>query len=112
MESQEEITIGNGEGDEEEEYQNEDSEEQQEEGGETDEDMVVDGGMEDWNGFISGAAAQNGEVVGEWMPGDPVTPQHVLWLNGYTRGELALPIRTSSSLHVHQYIIDRYVYTE
>lgn len=94
MESQEEIPIGNGEGDEEEEeeeYQNEDSEEQQEEGGETDEDMVVDGGMEDWNGFVSGPAAQNGEVVGEWLPGEPVTPQHVLWLNGYTRGELASP---------------------
>ncbi|XP_040918310.1 protein unc-119 homolog A [Toxotes jaculatrix] len=82
MESQEENTTGNDE--EEFQTQNGESEGQQEEG----EEMVADGGVEDWNGFISGGAtlgeAENGEVVAEWRPGEPVTPQHVLWLNGYT----------------------------
>lgn len=55
------------------------------------EEMVVDEGMEDWNGFMSGGGAQGeeeeGEVVEEWRPGDPVTPQQVLRLKTYTRGE-------------------------
>ncbi|XP_056256717.1 protein unc-119 homolog A [Seriola aureovittata] len=94
MESQEETTTGNGE--EECQIQNGESEEQQEEeGGETDEDMVVDGGMEDWNGFMSGGAAlgeaEEGEVVDEWTPGEPVTPQHVLRLNSYTKEYLCSP---------------------
>lgn len=62
---------------------------EQEEGGETDEDMLLDGGMEDWNGFISGGTTLT-EVVAEWRPGEPVTPQHVLSLNNYTGGKSAL----------------------
>ncbi|XP_071357605.1 protein unc-119 homolog B-A [Trachinotus anak] len=91
MESKEETTTGNGK--EEYQTQNGESEEQQEEGGETDEDMVVDGGMEDWNGFISGGAAvgEAGEVVAKWRPGEPVIPQHVLWLNSYTKEYLCSP---------------------
>lgn len=92
MESQEETTTGNGE--EEFQTQNGDSEEQQEEGWGTDDEMVVDGGMEDWNGFITGGATlgeeREGEVVAEWRPGEPVTPQHVLSLNTYTKGESAV----------------------
>ncbi|GAA6232662.1 protein unc-119 homolog A-like [Lates japonicus] len=93
MESQEETTTENGE--ELFQTQNGDSEEQQEEGWGTDDEMVVDGGMEDWNGFITGGATlgeeREGEVVAEWRPGEPVTPQHVLWLNTYTKDYLCSP---------------------
>ncbi len=88
MEGQEEPTCGNSE-----EYQTQSGESsgEQEEGGDDLEEMVVDGGMEDWNGFISGETALGGEedreVVPEWRPGEPVTPQHVLCLNSYTDGE-------------------------
>ncbi|KAM9346059.1 matrix metallopeptidase 25a [Symphorus nematophorus] len=83
-----ETTTGNAE-----EWQMQNGEE--EEGGGKDEEMAIDGGVEDWNGFISGGAAvgeaEDGEVVAEWRPGDPVTPQHVLWLNGYTQEYLCSP---------------------
>lgn len=42
----------------------------------------------DWNGFISGEGlAAKEEVLLDWKPGDPVTPQYVLRLPGYTDGE-------------------------
>ncbi|XP_059204061.1 protein unc-119 homolog A [Centropristis striata] len=67
----------------------------QEEGGWMDDEMVVDGDMEDWNGFISGGIvsgqAEQGEAVAEWRPGEPVTPQHVLKLNSYTKEYLCSP---------------------
>ncbi|XP_051242991.1 protein unc-119 homolog A isoform X2 [Dicentrarchus labrax] len=92
MEDREETTIGNGKDCQ---TQKEESEDEQEEGGEKVEEMVVDGGMEDLNGFISGGTvfseAQEGEVVAEWRPGEPVTPQHVLWLNSYTEEYLCSP---------------------
>uniref|UniRef100_A0A673GZX2 Protein unc-119 homolog B-B-like n=1 Tax=Sinocyclocheilus rhinocerous TaxID=307959 RepID=A0A673GZX2_9TELE len=44
--------------------------------------------MEVWNGFISGGGlAAEEEVLLDWKPGDPVTPQYVLMLPGYTDGE-------------------------
>ncbi|CAL8271903.1 unnamed protein product [Lota lota] len=53
---------------------------------------------EEWNGFISGAAEGPGEeeeqeerMHPEWKPGDPVTPQHVLRLKGYTKEYLCSP---------------------
>ncbi|XP_070703491.1 protein unc-119 homolog A [Pempheris klunzingeri] len=88
----EETTIGDGEQCQ---IQNGESKVEQEEGGWEDEDMVVDGGMEDWNGFISGGTelgeAEEVEAVAEWRPGEPVTPEHVLWLNGYTNEYLCSP---------------------
>ncbi|XP_071375104.1 protein unc-119 homolog B-A [Centroberyx affinis] len=78
----------------------EENEGEQGEGGEEEEameqgEMVVDGGIEDWNGFISGEAAsvapEEEQVVAEWKPGDPVTPQYVLRLNGYTKEYLCSP---------------------
>lgn len=45
---------------------------------------------EEWNGFLSGGVTVRGrgdEVVVDWKPGDPVTPQYVLTLAGYTQGE-------------------------
>nr|XP_033499815.1 protein unc-119 homolog A isoform X1 [Epinephelus lanceolatus] len=92
MEGREETPNENGE---ECPTQNEEGKGEQEEKGGTDEEMVVDGGMEDWNGFISGGTAlgeaEEGEVVAEWRPGEPVTPQHVLWLNSYTKEYLCSP---------------------
>ena len=50
-------------------------------------------GEEDWNGFLSGTAegpveeGREESAHPEWKRGDPVTPQHVLRLRGYTRGE-------------------------
>lgn len=95
MESQEETPIRNGA----DEHQTQrascspfgESNGEQEEGEVADEDIVVDGGMEDWNGFISGGTTlTEAEVVAEWRPGKPVTPQHVLSLNNFTEGESAL----------------------
>uniref|UniRef100_A0A672HWS0 Unc-119 lipid binding chaperone B homolog 2 n=1 Tax=Salarias fasciatus TaxID=181472 RepID=A0A672HWS0_SALFA len=57
-------------------------------------EMAVDGGTDDWNGFILGSApgeAENREVVSAWRPGEPVSPQHVLWLNSYTQDYLCSP---------------------
>ncbi|XP_037647056.1 protein unc-119 homolog A [Sebastes umbrosus] len=90
MESQEEGTIENGE--EECQTQNGGSEEEQEEGDEwADEGMVVDGDIGvDWIGFISGGTEEE-EVLTVWRPGEPVTPQHVLLLNRYTREYLCSP---------------------
>ncbi|XP_070778910.1 protein unc-119 homolog B-A [Enoplosus armatus] len=91
MEGQEETT-GNGE---ECQTQNGESKGKQKEGGGEDEEMVVDGGMEDWNGFISGGTAlyeaEEGDVAAEGRSGEPVTPQHVLRLNSYTKEYLCSP---------------------
>ncbi|KAA0705663.1 Protein unc-119 -like protein [Triplophysa tibetana] len=42
--------------------------------------------VEDWNGFLAarGEHAAPEEVMLDWKPGDPVTPQYVLRLPGYT----------------------------
>ncbi|KAK2832732.1 hypothetical protein Q5P01_016621 [Channa striata] len=68
---------------------------EQEAGGENNKDMVMDRGIEDWNGIISGGVAlteaEEEEVVTEWRPGEPVTPQHVLSLNSYTKEYLCSP---------------------
>uniref|UniRef100_A0A8C5B5B6 GMP phosphodiesterase delta subunit domain-containing protein n=1 Tax=Gadus morhua TaxID=8049 RepID=A0A8C5B5B6_GADMO len=54
-------------------------------------------GEEEWNGFLAGTAEGPGEeeqeerVPPEWKRGDPVTPQHVLRLRGYTREFLCSP---------------------
>ncbi len=73
----------------------EDSEsEEQDEAEEDEEEMakMQDRGdlrdVEVWNGFISGAGlAAEEEALLDWKPGDPVTPQYVLSLPGYTDGE-------------------------
>lgn len=92
MEGREETPNENGEN--ECPTQNEEGKGEQEEEGGTDEEMVFNEGMEDWNRFISGGRAlgeaEEGEVVTEWKPGEPVTPQHVLWLNSYAQGESAI----------------------
>ncbi|XP_029914088.1 matrix metallopeptidase 25a isoform X2 [Myripristis murdjan] len=54
------------------------------------EGMAVDDNVEEWNGFISGRIKEE-EVVSEWKPGDPVTPQHILRLNSYTTEFLCSP---------------------
>lgn len=48
--------------------------------------------VEDWNGFLAagGEHAAQEEVVLDWKPGDPVTPQYVLRLPGYTDGEVTI----------------------
>ncbi|XP_041813296.1 protein unc-119 homolog B-A isoform X2 [Chelmon rostratus] len=88
MEDQEETTVRNAK---ECQTQNGESKREQEEEGEKVEEMVVDRDMEDWNGFISEemalGEAEEGEVVAEWRPGESVTPQHVLWLNSYTKDD-------------------------
>ncbi|XP_049417356.1 protein unc-119 homolog A [Epinephelus fuscoguttatus] len=93
MEGREETPNENGEN--ECPTQNEEGKGEQEEEGGTDEEMVFNEGMEDWNGFISGGRAlgeaEEGEVVTEWKPGEPVTPQHVLWLNSYAQEYLCSP---------------------
>lgn len=73
----------------------EDSEPEEEDEAEEDEEEM--GEMQDrgdlrdtevWNGFISGGGlAAEEEVLLDWKPGDPVTPQYVLRLPGYTDGE-------------------------
>lgn len=49
--------------------------------------------MEDWNGFISGGMilgeVEEGEVVAEWRPDEPLSKQYVLCLNSYTKSESA-----------------------
>ncbi|KAM4634171.1 matrix metallopeptidase 25a [Polymixia lowei] len=53
--------------------------------------------MEEWNEFISGETAaaagvqEEQEVLAELKPGDPVTPQHVLRMNSYTKDYLCSP---------------------
>ncbi|XP_056309681.1 protein unc-119 homolog B-A [Danio aesculapii] len=47
--------------------------------------------VEDWNGFISGGPAAEEEVLLDWKPGDPVTPQYVLRLPGYTDDFMCSP---------------------
>ncbi|XP_073713357.1 protein unc-119 homolog B-B [Misgurnus anguillicaudatus] len=48
--------------------------------------------IEDWNGFIAGEEdAAEEEIVPDWKPGDPVTPQYVLTLPGYTDDYLCCP---------------------
>ncbi|GAA6088010.1 protein unc-119 homolog B, partial [Tachysurus ichikawai] len=44
--------------------------------------------MENWNGFLLDGVTERtrgDEVVVDWKPGDPVTPQYVLTLAGYTQ---------------------------
>ncbi len=73
----------------------EDSESEEEDEAEEDEEEMAkmqDRGdlrdVEVWNGFISGAGlAAEEEALLDWKPGDPVTPQYVLRLPGYTDGE-------------------------
>ncbi|XP_028843645.1 protein unc-119 homolog B-A-like [Denticeps clupeoides] len=52
-----------------------------------------DGGrdMDEWNGFIPGEAGADVGVITEWRAGDPVTPQYVLRLAGYTQDYLCSP---------------------
>ncbi|XP_043091712.1 protein unc-119 homolog A [Puntigrus tetrazona] len=77
----------------------EDSEAEEEEEAEEDEEEMAemqDRGdlrdMEVWNGFISGARfAAEEEALLDWKPGDPVTPQYVLRLPGYTDDYLCSP---------------------
>ncbi|XP_072528109.1 protein unc-119 [Salminus brasiliensis] len=50
--------------------------------------------MEEWNGFLAEGQAEYGQdedVLVEWKPGDPVTPQYVLRLAGYTDDYLCSP---------------------
>nr|XP_021329969.1 protein unc-119 homolog B [Danio rerio] len=47
--------------------------------------------VEDWNGFISGGPAAEEEALLDWKPGDPVTPQYVLRLPGYTDDYMCSP---------------------
>ncbi|XP_026990540.1 protein unc-119 homolog B [Tachysurus fulvidraco] len=50
--------------------------------------------MEDWNGFLLDGVTERtrgDEVVVDWKPGDPVTPQYVLTLAGYTQDYLCSP---------------------
>lgn len=73
----------------------EDSEPEEEDAAEEDEEEMAEmqdrGDLRDvevWNGFISGAGlAAEEEALLDWTPGDPVTPQYVLRLPGYTDGE-------------------------
>ncbi|RXN33697.1 unc-119 -like protein [Labeo rohita] len=77
----------------------EDSEPEEEDEAEEDEEEM--GEMQDrgdlrdtevWNGFISGGGlAAEEEVLLDWKPGDPVTPQYVLRLPGYTDDYLCSP---------------------
>ncbi|CAL8306162.1 unnamed protein product [Merluccius merluccius] len=49
---------------------------------------------EEWNGFILGAAegpSKEESMHPEWKAGDPVAPQHVLQLKGYTQEYLCSP---------------------
>ncbi|XP_060748752.1 protein unc-119 homolog B isoform X2 [Tachysurus vachellii] len=50
--------------------------------------------MEDWNGFLL-ERTRGDEVVVDWKPGDPVTPQYVLTLAGYTQEDNIYNIRFS-----------------
>lgn len=73
----------------------EDSEPEEEDEADEDADEMAEmqerGDLRDmavWNGFISGGGlAAEEEVLLDWKPGDPVTPQYVLRLPGYTDGE-------------------------
>ncbi|KAL6476575.1 hypothetical protein MHYP_G00150740 [Metynnis hypsauchen] len=58
------------------------------EGEEENEGEVRD--MEEWNGFLLEGTTEKGQeddVLVEWKPGDPVTPQYVLRLAGYTEAD-------------------------
>lgn len=47
----------------------------------------------DWNGFISGDTDEaQGDLWPDWKPSGPVTPEQVLRLAGYTRGESIVAI--------------------
>ncbi|XP_042576180.1 protein unc-119 homolog B-like isoform X2 [Cyprinus carpio] len=77
----------------------EDSEPEEEDEAEEDEEEMAEmqdrGDLRDvevWNGFISGAGlAAEEEALLDWTPGDPVTPQYVLRLPGYTDDYLCSP---------------------
>ncbi|XP_034046910.1 protein unc-119 homolog B [Thalassophryne amazonica] len=55
------------------------------------EGMVVDGDIQDWNGFASGETAEEDDMVADWKSGESVTPQHVLRLTSYTKEFLCSP---------------------
>ncbi|XP_038133308.1 protein unc-119 homolog A [Cyprinodon tularosa] len=86
MEDREEVGFDDEEG----LTQNEERRGEQGGGGWDHEEMVVDGGTEDWNGFISTGTESLQADGTAWKPGDPVTPQLVLQLNSYTEGYLCL----------------------
>uniref|UniRef100_A0A8C2CXE0 Unc-119 lipid binding chaperone B homolog 2 n=1 Tax=Cyprinus carpio TaxID=7962 RepID=A0A8C2CXE0_CYPCA len=77
----------------------EDSEPEEEDEADEDADEMAEmqerGDLRDmavWNGFISGGGlAAEEEVLLDWKPGDPVTPQYVLRLPGYTDDYLCSP---------------------
>jgi len=82
-EMEQELSSERGEDSELEEDEAEEEEETAEMQGRGDKRDVVD-----WNGFISGEGlAAKEEALLDWKPGDPVTPQYVLRLPGYTDGE-------------------------
>ncbi|KAG1968051.1 protein unc-119 homolog B [Pimephales promelas] len=79
-EMEQELSSERGEDSELEEDEPEEEEETTEMQGRGDKRDVVD-----WNGFISGEGlAAKEEALLDWKPGDPVTPQYVLRLPGYT----------------------------
>ncbi|XP_077068965.1 protein unc-119 homolog B-B-like [Siphateles boraxobius] len=87
-EMEQELSSERGEGSEQEEDEAEEDEEEiaEMQGREDKRDV------EDWNGFISGEGlAAKEEVLLDWKPGDPVTPQYVLRLPGYTDDYLCSP---------------------
>ncbi|XP_058265103.1 protein unc-119 homolog B isoform X2 [Hemibagrus wyckioides] len=73
-------------------------EKEDEEDEEDEERGDVMGQMEEWNGFLSDGVTERtrgDEVVVDWKPGDPVTPQYVLTLAGYTQEDNVYNIRFS-----------------
>lgn len=81
-------------------------------------DMEMDGqgagesDMVDWNGFLTGEAVAEaqGDLWPNWDPNEPVTPQQVLRLAGYTQGESTVAITIEltsikSALHCHWFYI-------
>ncbi|KAI5096998.1 protein unc-119-like B, partial [Silurus meridionalis] len=82
-EIQEEIQKKEEEKEEKEEEEDEEDEERGDVMGQTED-------AEEWNGFL-GRTRRFEELVVNWKPGDPVTPQYVLTLAGYTPVYLCSP---------------------